>query len=861
MVGMTKSFTEDDSFRKAYVQSDTELRNRQTRIGTLLGVIFMPLGSSLEYFIYPEHLASFFYIRITNALIHLLLFLLLLKSVSKQTVQLLGILWAITPVIAISTMIYLSTGSESPYYAGLNLMIIVTCQLLPYTLKESIIYCLAVLATYVIACFFHIGTPFNATIFYNNVYFIILTSIISVIAGHYYNKRRIQDFILNHELDLRNKQLEELNKMKSNFFANISHELRTPLTLILAPVQQILQSSSQLSDKVAELLHTVQNNGLRLLKLVNDLLEIIRLEEGNNTRFFLEPIEINAFLAVTVSSMDSIATSRNIVLKQEFGEGKIIVEADSYALERVFMNILGNAIKFTPAQGIITVKSRVINNVAVVDITDTGIGISMETLPYIFDRFRQADSSSTRKYQGSGIGLALVKELVEQMQGEVIAESQPNIGTTFRITLPLSKKSYGGNETENMPVKSDLLEPFYREAELAMPLDVVDAEVKDADFNKGKALVLIVDDEPDMRRYLMNSLQDSYSIVVAKDGKEGLRIARTYMPDMILLDFMLPEIDGLTVCRELKGDSKTRKIKIMLLTARIDEHAKITALTNGADDFLTKPFSQMEVKTRLHNLYRTAKLEGDLHNKNQSLEELLKKLKRTQASLIQSEKLNALGSLAAGLLHEINNPLNYALTALQIAISEPDIKDNEELQETFADIDEGMRRIQRIISSLHTFTHPSGLEKQAVFSFSAAVESALRFTAHDRDNIIVECNIPDDDAVIGSESHIIQVLINLLSNAYKASRNMDGEPQGKIEIIGKRRGGDFYVCFKDNGVGMDDDTVRRIFEPFYSTRDVGEGMGMGLSISHTIIENHGSELTVSSKRGQGTEFRFALPVK
>lgn len=856
---MSNPFKDNSELKEAYHEFDIDLRVKQTQIGALLALILVPAGSSLEYFIYPEYLKDFFLIRILCDIVLLPIYLILFKPIARQFVRMLGALWALTPTVAISFMIYLSDGSQSPYYAGLNLMIIVTCQLLPYTLKESITYCLSVLLIYVLACSFHTNTVFDPDVFYNNVYFIVLTSIISVTAGYYYNKRRIQDFVLNHELDLRNRQLEDLDKMKSNFFANVSHELRTPLTLILAPIQQLLQSQIQLPDRIAELLHTAQDNGLRLLKLVNDLLEVIKLEESKTT-FHVEPIEVNAFLAATMGSMNSIAAPRNITLKNELYDGDIIIAADSYGLERIFLNILGNSIKFTPENGIISVRSKIVGNAAEIEIIDTGIGISKEELPYIFDRFHQVDSSSTRRYQGSGIGLALVKELVEKMEGKIIAESEPNAGTTMRITLPLSEAQFQVGDIDEMPIKSNLIEPLYRDAELVFPINTPKDEIETETFDKSKPVVLVVDDEHDMRRFLVSSLEDNYNVISARDGQEGLDMAHKYMPDVMVLDLMLPEIDGLEVCKQLKADVEARKIKIMLLTARVDETSKITALDYGADDFLTKPFSQLEVQTRLRNLYQTAKLEEDLRQKNKTLEETLVELQQTQANLIQSEKLNALGSLAAGLLHEVNNPLNYTLTAIQTVLVDPKVENNAELQETFSDIHEGMSRIQTIVSDLHTFAHPSKADKQVIFSFNSAVESALRFTAHDRRAAVINRTLDENDEVIGSEGHIVQVLINLLSNAYKAAKNKGEDHQAEIDIIGKRNGEKYHVQLKDNGVGISEEVLSRIFDPFYTTRDVGEGMGLGLSISHTIIKNHGGLLEVESKEGQWTEFSFDLPI-
>jgi len=538
----------------------------------------------------------------------------------------------------------------------------------------------------------------------------------------------------------------------------------------------------------------------------------------------------------------------------------MVIEADSYALERIFLNILSNSVKFTAEGGSILVKSMFADKNVVIEIIDSGIGISKEALPHIFDRFHQVDASSTRKYHGSGIGLALVKELIGKMHGQISVESEPDIGTSMRVTFPLSESQFSWYEIVEMPTKSDLIETLSRDAELVLPIVSPNEQTDIETFKSDVPCVLVVDDEPDMRRFLSNSLEDSYNVILARDGKQGLEMARKYLPDLMLLDLMLPEIDGLEVCKRLKENPDTCKIKIMLLTARTDETSKITALKHGADDFLTKPFSQLEVQTRLRNLYQTAALETDLRQQNQTLEKTLEKLQNTQANLIQSEKLNALGTLAAGLLHEVNNPLNYTLMALQSVQIDPELKENDELQETFADIDEGMQRIKTIVTDLHMFAHPSANDKQITFSFNAALDSALRFTSHENKDFVIKREINGDDNVTGSQSHIVQVLINLISNACKANEGLNGNRKGEICIQAERNQEKLHIRFRDNGTGMSEEVLAHIFDPFYTTRDVGKGMGLGLSISHTIIENHGSNLTVRSEQNEWTEFSFELPL-
>jgi signal transduction histidine kinase len=429
------------------------------------------------------------------------------------------------------------------------------------------------------------------------------------------------------------------------------------------------------------------------------------------------------------------------------------------------------------------------------------------------------------------------------------------------IRLPLA---VGGSLPEELDrlEDGDRLEDMHRlaeraggiavEAELPVSEDVPEEDERDA--------VLIVEDEPDMRRYLVDILRTEYRVLQARSGSEGLRLALERGPDLVLLDLMLPEMDGVEVCRRIREHDPDRRQKIMLLTARVDEQAKLTALEQGADDFLTKPFSSVEVKTRLRNLLASAILERDLADRNRRLQKTLAELEATQAQLIQSEKLSALGSLAAGLLHEINNPLNYSLTALQLLRGDPEVSENELMSEMLADIDEGMQRIRAIVSDLRAFAYPSEAERRMPFDLADALESALRFTSHELKGIEVERALPEPARVLGSRSHITQVLVNLLANAAKAIAPLAGERVGRIQVIAVTRGARLHVRVVDNGVGMAGETLKRIFEPFFTTRDVGEGMGLGLSISHTIVANHGGRLLVESRQGEGTELAFDLPL-
>nr|WP_281427743.1 ATP-binding protein [Methylogaea oryzae] len=775
-------------------------------------------------------------------------------------------------------MIYLTDGVYSSYHSGLNLAIIAVGLLLPTSISEAIIFCVLTVILYSAACLIRDTQEFDPLEFYKHQYFIILTSIIAITSVYFNTRRRFSEFRISYELDGKNKQLSELDRLKSQFFANVSHELRTPLTLILAPTEDLLNKPEQLPSNALPILATIRNNALRLLRLVNDLLDLNRLEEGESN-LESRPVDINRLASGLGDSMRHLAESRGLAFRQALAPTPLIVHGDPHALEKIVLNLLGNAVKFTETGGTVQLSTESSGASARIIVRDDGIGIGSGDLPYIFDRFRQADGSSTRRYQGTGLGLALAKELVEKQGGSIRAESRPGAGTTMTVQLPLAATE--AVEPDPTPVRdTDLFARFFRSAdfylgpeiEVAAPRHGGRVETEPSPHSArergaaspaaqsspdagAKATLLIVDDEPDMRGYLRDVLTDEFTVWQADDGAAGLALIKARRPDLVLLDLMMPKMDGLAVCRAIRGDAALADIKVILLTARVDEQAKLAALDCGADDFLTKPFSRVEVCTRLRNLARSAALQRDVRQRNRELEAAMADLRRAHDQLIQSEKLNAIGMLTAGLLHEVNNPLNYAHTTLQILQEDPSIQGDERLARALERIRHGMNRIRDIVANLRTFARPSPADKATRFSLAAALDTALTLTAHEMKGIECRTDIPADCHALGAHDQIEQILINLLSNAAKAVAQREA---GVIRVTAERDGGRIVIRVRDNGKGIAPDALAKVFDPFYTTADVGHGMGLGLSICHTIAANHGGNLRVASEEGEWTEFAFDL---
>jgi signal transduction histidine kinase len=849
---------------QAYQLHIREQLFRQSKIGCMVAATLMPGGALLDYFVYPDHIRILTITRIACSVAIAFILWLHYSFANHSWSRLLPFTWPVVLSLFICYMIFVTGGAPSPYYAGLNIVLIGIIFILPLQLMESIIFTLVTIIFYIITCMIAGNIFDDFEIFYSNLNFLTLTGAVSCLVSHVNSNSNFEQFRLSFQLNQKNLQLTKLERLRTNFFSNISHELRTPLTLILSPIQDLLQNGTDIPQRIRNILLTSHTNALRLLKLVNDLLEVIRIEEGKSQLNF-KPLLVDRFLDELVDSVSYLALKRHIHINKSLHSPGVQSQLDSYAFEKIIINLLHNAIKFSPEHSTIAVKTEPAGDHIRIRVVDHGIGIGPEELPFIFDRFRQADASSTRQYQGSGLGLSLVKDLTDQLNGFINVLSEPGVGTTFNLYFPVHDTLPPDSQVSMIPLETqDSMHRLFSLANRSGMLHVEnDKPALGPNNNHSESkltphTILVVEDEPDLREYLVASLSATYPVLEAVDGAAALAAINEHKPALVVLDLMLPEIDGLEVCARIKGKAATRNTKIILLTARIDESAKLTALDNGADDFLTKPFSTLELQTRIRNLLQNVEFEQALANANTSLQQTLAELKDTQAQLIQSEKTHALEYLSAGILHEINNPLNYTLTALQLAKGLPEATENALLHDIFEDMHEGMLRIKGIVGDLQTFAHPSPVDKQAVFKLADAVRTALNFTSQDAISVTIHNEIEPDIQVVGSRNHIVQVLINLITNAIKATRAVEHLRKGEIVIHSSFIPGRVCIFVKDNGTGIDREILDKIFDPFFTTRDVGEGMGLGLSVSQTIIKVHGGSLKVNSQPGEWTEFGFDL---
>lgn len=400
------------------------------------------------------------------------------------------------------------------------------------------------------------------------------------------------------------KKLVELDRLKSNFFTNISHEFRTPLTLVMGQIENILDSTSE--EKVKVKLKMALSNSKRLLALINQLLELSRLEAGE-IKLKVAKNDLNKFLKKILSAFESFAERRNIQLEYSTNTSELEVFFDPEKMEEIFNNLISNAIKFTGDGGKITlsVDELADENKIEIKVADNGIGISETAIPHIFDRFYQVDGTQTREYEGTGIGLAIVKELVDLHQGTINVTSKAGEGTEFKIHLFKGLEHFNNKPfVEVFEDKVDSMkEPDSIVTSLPQQETKVDFKFED-DGIRDKDVILVVEDNSEMRSYIQENLINEFSIIEAKNGQEAFKKALEVVPDLVITDVMMPLMNGFDLTEKLKNDLKTSHIPIIMLTAKADEESKLKGLDLGVDDYLVKPFSKKELIARVGNLIK-----------------------------------------------------------------------------------------------------------------------------------------------------------------------------------------------------------------------------------------------------------------
>ncbi len=448
-----------------------------------------------------------------------------------------------------------------------------------------------------------INPPFWKTWWAYTIYFILAA--IGFFAVRRYELNRVK---LRNDLRLKefeSQKLLEVDQIKSRFFANISHEFRTPLTIIIGSLEKLKSKMENNADNKEFVV--MKRNASRLLQLINQLLELSRIETGN-VKLNASESDLVKFLKRIVASFSSLANQKNLSLAfnkipvDDFQTNEeIFVFYDRKKFETVFYNLLSNAVKFSPIGEKVDVSISKDDSSVKIIFKNSGIEIPSEKLNNIFDRFYQVDDTGTRNFEGTGIGLSLVKEYVELHKGNIVVESNNN-QTLFTIHLPLGK-----NHLREDEIVSEDIEQLQSDFIPYDDLSTTSTQIINEQVEADKTIILVVEDNPDLREMIKENLQDNYFVLEAENGVKGLKLAEENIPDLIISDIMMPQMDGYELSHKIKTSEKTNHIPVILLTAKAATEDKLTGLETGADDYLIKPFNSDELKIRIKNLIKIRK--------------------------------------------------------------------------------------------------------------------------------------------------------------------------------------------------------------------------------------------------------------
>ena len=507
----------------------------------------------------------------------------------------------------------------------------------------------------VITVFYVMNIGFATSIMYVAVnYFVVDNQ--RIIAAVSQEKAKTEKALAETEqaratIEQQANKLIEMDQIKTRFFANISHEFRTPLTLIIGPLEDCLAGLAKPSQSQLEVM---LRNCRRLLRLINQLLDTAKLEAGG-MKLSVKKGNLTQFLKGIVSSFTPSAERNGISLQVDADFDEVEMDFDDEKLEKVFSNLLSNALKFTARGGKVLVSCTQDDRrgdgqndkLVRVTVKDTGHGIPKEELPFIFDRFRQADGSSTRAHEGTGIGLALVKDLVTLHGGRVDVSSEPGFGTDFTVTLPYELETQTGDEpgtAENEAINEYGVLTDGLKGEIAgleqhfvsQSRQVSSSKQSNEAAHADKSTVLVIDDNPDIRSYLVDCLAPYYNVLQASDGVDGLGMARESIPNLVICDIMMPRMDGYEVCQTLKSDPRLNHIPLIFLTAKASSGMKVEGLKVGADDYISKPFNTRELLARTGNLIMLRQQQRELKTLNENLEQ---KVKEQLETLLKNKRL------------------------------------------------------------------------------------------------------------------------------------------------------------------------------------------------------------------------------
>ena len=643
----------------------------------------------------------------------------------------------------------------------------------------------------------------------------------------------------------RTQALADIDRAKTAFFSNVSHEFRTPLTLMMGPLEEVL-GQADLGADLRELMTVTHRNALRLLKLVNSLLDFSRIEAGRVQAAY-EPLDLATLTVDLASSFRSACEKAGLTLTVHCPTLSEPVHVDRDMWEKIVLNLLSNAFKFT-LEGGIDVSLDAVGQEARLMVRDTGTGISEPELPRLFERFHRVAGARGRIHEGTGIGLALVQDLVRLHGGRIEVESRVGQGTTFTVMLPFGTAHLPADRIHDagrLASTAIHASPFVEEALRWLPdRNTAGLRAKDSDGDRPR--LLLADDNADMRDYVCRLLAGDYRIEAVADGAAALTAMRRAVPDIVLSDVMMPDLDGFGLLQAIRNNPCLRDVPVVLLSARAGEEARVEGLEAGADDYLIKPFTARDLRARLRSNLDLAR-------------------QRRLAATAADRANRAKSDLLANVSHELRTPLN-AIIGFSDAI----------LSNIFGET--CTTRCHDYIKDIHASgTHLLGLINEILdisaieagkltlheeqVDLSILLETCLRLirSSAEQGGIVLASTVSLLPPLRADERRLKEIILNLLSNSVKFT-----SPGGRVTLSAQAdASAGVLITVTDTGIGMDAEGLAKALQPFGQVDNPlqrkCQGTGLGLPLTKGLVELHGGTLMIDSRLGSGTTIAVHLP--